>query len=231
MGRFKRPRHRRSTLYAVKETVAALNEELEFTLKYAHAMTRDENYQAAVEVIAEQQRSLARASKRMREAVVEPDADRGRFRVRAALAGVAATVAIASGAIAGHGGGTLHSEKNPGIRAIRQATAALTEATAISDPVAFQALALQAQERIIGIAIRSPSDPALQLSLLDSVEELREVARNPNVSAKVREQAKKVADKVEEAVVLVPEAPEAPEAPEESTADEPAPAPAPSPSV
>lgn len=214
MGRFKRPRHRRSTLYAVKETVAALNEELEFTLKYAHAMTRDENYQAAVEVIAEQRRSLARASKRMQEAVIEPDADRGRFRIRAALAGVAATLAIASGAIAGLGGGTVQSETNPGIRAIRQATAALTEATAISDPVAYQALALQAQERIIQIAIGSPSDPALQLSLLDSVEKLREVVRNPNVSAKVREQAKRVADKVEEVT--------------ESTADEPAPAPSPS---
>ena len=226
MGRFKRPRHRRSSLYAVKETVASLNEELEFTLKYAHAMTQDENYGAAVEVIAEQRRSLARAHKRMHDAVRGMEAPRGRLRVRAALAGVAATVAIASGAIAGMGGGTVRTDTNPGIRAIRQATAGLTDQTAIADPLAFQALALQAQDTIIQIALRSPSDPALQRSILDSVEKLERVMRNPNVSAKVREQAKKVAEKVVEVVVLVPEVPEETEEPASTQ-----PAPAPSPSV
>jgi hypothetical protein len=227
MGRFKRPRQRRSNLYAVKETVAALNEELEFTLRYAHAMTRDENYQAAAEVIAEQRRSLARASQRMHDAVrgVEPAR---KMRVRAAIAGVAATVAIASGAIASLGGGTVQTETNPGIRAIQEATAALTEPAAVADPVAFQALALRAQDTIIQIALRSPSDPALHQSILDSVESLKDVVRNPNLPAKVREQAQKVADKVEEVVVLVPVVPESETRSSSSTAE---PAPAPSPSV
>lgn len=238
MGRFSRPRRRRSTLYAVKETVAALNEELEFTLKYAHALTRDEAYHAAAEVIEEQQRSLARASKRMHDAIVEPEAARGRFRVRAALAGVAATIAIASGAIASMGGGTLAPETNAGIRAIRQATAALTQPNAMADPVTFQALALQAQDTIIQIALRSPTDPALQRSILESVESLKDVGRNPNVPAKVREQAKRVAEKVVAVVVLAPEVPE--EEPRSSTTSstssgnstgastEPSPAPTPS---
>lgn len=227
MGRFKRPRQRRSTLYAVKETVAALNEELEFTLKYAHAMTQDENYQAAVEVIAEQRRSLARASKRMHDAVAGTESPRSKFRVRAALAGVAATVAIASGAIASMGGGAVQTETNPGIRAIRQATASLTEQSAITDPVAFQAIALRAQDTIIQIALRSPSDPALTRSLLDSVASLRNMVRNPNLPTKVREQAKRVAEKVEQVAVLVPEAPES----SDSTTSTTEPAPAPSPSV
>lgn len=227
MGRFKRPRHRRSSLYAVKETVAALNEELEFTLKYAHAMTRDENYQAAVEVIAEQRRSLARASKRMHDAIGGVESARSRFRVRAALAGVAATVAIASGAIASMGGGAIQTETNPGIRAIRQATASLTEQTAITDPVAFQAIALRAQDTIIRIALHSPSDPELKQSLLDSVARLKNMVRNPNLPTRVREQAKKVAENVEKVVVLVPEEPES----SNSTSSTTEPAPAPSPSV
>lgn len=227
MGRFKRPRQRRSTLYAVKETVAALNEELDFTLKYAQAMTREENYQAAVEVIAEQRRSLARASKRMHDAI-GPGAAWSRVRARTALAGVAATIAIASTAIASIGGGAFQSEINPRVHAIQriqQATQALTEGTAISDPLAFQALAVQAQETIIGIALDSPSDPAVQASLLASVAKLTKVGQNPNVPARVREQAKRVAENVQEVVVLVPESAEAAE---ESAPSEPTPAPSPS---
>src|SRR3989442_4235454 len=108
MGRLIRLRQRRSTFYAVEETIAALNEELEFTLRYAQAMTRDENYQAAAEVIEEQRRSLSRASDRMHRAVAEPEVAHHRFRMRPALAGVAAALAIASAPVRSLGSSTQH---------------------------------------------------------------------------------------------------------------------------
>src|SRR5437867_3997581 len=124
MGRLIRLRHRRSKLYAVEETIAALGEELESTLNYAQAMSRQENYQAAAEIIEEQRRSLARASERMHEAVAAPEVAHSRFRVRAALAAVAATLAIASGAFASLGGSTHQTAtpENPRILAIQRAT-------------------------------------------------------------------------------------------------------------
>src|SRR2546428_70901 len=100
MGRLIPLRRGRSPIYAVKETVAALNEELEFTLNYAEALTRDNNHRAAAEVIEEQRRSLARATERMQQAILEPAAARNRSRVRVALAGIAAALAIASSAFA-----------------------------------------------------------------------------------------------------------------------------------
>jgi len=209
MGRLIPLRHRRSNLYAVKETVAALNEELEFTLNYAHAMTRGEHYHAAAEVIEEQRRSLAVASERMHEAAAAPQAGRSRVRVRAALAGVAAAMAIASGAFASLGGTTTpRPQANPRIQAIQQATAALSHTSAISDPLALQSIVVQAQNTILGIAQAAPSDPAIKRSLLDSIEKLKTAVGNPNVPAKVREQAKRVAERVEKIVVATADAPE-----------------------
>jgi hypothetical protein len=211
MGRLIRLRHRRSKLYAVEETIAALNEELEFTLNYAHAMSRQENFQAAAEVIEEQRRSLARASDRMHEAVAAPEVAHNRFRVRAALAGVAATLAIASGAFASFGGSTHQPAENPRIQAIQRATEALNQSIALSDPATLQAIVIDAQNTILTAAQAaqaSPSDPAMRQSLLASVEQLKSAARNPNVPAKIREQAKKVAEKVEKIVVETPPAPE-----------------------
>jgi len=208
VGRLARLRHRGSKLYVVEETIAALSEELEFTLNYAQAMTREESYRTAVEVIEEQRRSLSRAHHRMQRAVAAPEENRSGFRVRAALAGVAAALAIASGAFASFGGASHHSSENPRIQAIQQATAALTGTTAISDPLAFQAIAADAQRTILEVAQASPSDPAVQRTLLDSVERLTSVVRNPNVPARVREQAKRVAEKVKAVVIPVPDTPD-----------------------
>ncbi|MFY9586574.1 MAG: hypothetical protein WAT66_03855, partial [Actinomycetota bacterium] len=88
-------RPRRSTFYALEETIASLHEELQFTLNYAHAMVRDKNYRAAAEVIEEQRRSLARASKRMEKTMAPEAPVRRQARVRAALVGVAAAMALA----------------------------------------------------------------------------------------------------------------------------------------
>jgi hypothetical protein len=209
MGRLIRLRHKRSELYAVEETIAALGEELEFTLNYAEAMSRQENYQAAAEVIEEQRRSLARASERMHEAVAAPEVAHNRFRVRAALAGVAATLAIASGAFASLGGNAPRPAENPRIKMIQRATDALTS-TVVSDPVTLQAIAINTQNTILTAAQASPSDPAVRQTLLDSVEQLKSAALNPNLPAKVREQAKKVAEKVEKIIVDAPEAPDQP---------------------
>jgi hypothetical protein len=211
MGRLIRLRHRRSKLYAVEETIAHLNEELEFTLNYAHAMSRQENYQAAAEVIEEQRRSLARASERMQEAVVAPEVAHSRLRMRAALAGVAAALAIASGAFASLGGSTHSPAENPRIQAILRATEALSGSATLSDPATLQEIVINAQNTILTVAQARSSDPAVQQSLLDSVEQLRSAARNPNVPASIREQAKKVAEKVEKIVVSTVDAPESAE--------------------
>jgi hypothetical protein len=210
MGRLIPLRHRRSNLYAVKETIAALNEELEFTLNYAEAMTRREHYHAAAEVIEQQRRSLARASERMHRAAAEaPQPARSRFRGRAALAGVAAALAIASGAFASLGGSANRAPvQNPRITAIQQANEALKQVSAISDPVALQTLVAQAQNTILDIAQTAPTDPSVKQSLLDTIESLKKAVTNPNIPAKVREQAKKVAERVENMVTSTTEVPE-----------------------
>jgi hypothetical protein len=206
MGRLIPLRRRRSPLYAVKETVAALNEELEFTLNYAQALTRDQSYHAAAEVIEEQRRSLALATERMEQAVMAPAAAQTRSRVRVALAGIAAAVAIASSAFASFGTAAHKpAPQNPRIEAIHQATAALASTTTISDPATLQAIVFDAQQTILEAARAVPSDPNLKQSLLDSVEKLRAVARNPNVPARVRQQAKKAAEAVKKIVVEVPD--------------------------
>lgn len=204
MGRLIRLRPRRSSLYAVKETVAALNEELEFTLNYAHAMTKERNYRAAAEVIEEQRSSLARAARRMENVVVEPERSRSRLRVRAAMVGVAATFAIASGAVAGFNSARAPAE-NPRIQAMQQAKAALNSSAAISDPDMLQAIVIDAQQTILDAALAAPSDPTVKAPLLETIANLRQAIKNPNVPARVREQAKQVAEQVQQIVVEVPD--------------------------
>ena len=189
-------------MYAVKETVAALAEELEFTLNYAEALGREKHYRAAAEVIEEQRLSLARASERMERAVSEPEPTRKRARIRVALAGVAAALALASSAFAAFGPAAhQRTAGNTKIEAVDQATLALAKATGISDPATLQQIVTNAQETILEVAQSGPSDPRLKSSLLASVENLQKFIHNPNVPARVREQAKRVAETVQKIVV------------------------------
>jgi hypothetical protein len=215
MGRLVRLRRRHSPVVTVKETVAALSEEIEFTLNYAQAMTREQNYHAAAEVIEEQRRSLADVERKIHEVVVEPLRSRSQFRMRAALAGVAATLAIASGALAGLQGASHAPNTNARIEAIQQTTEALNRATGISDPQTLQAIVIDAQNTLLDVARSAPGDPTVKQPLLDTIEKLKRVIGNPNVPARVREQAKKVADTVHAIV----------EAPTASSTPTPAPAP------
>ena len=164
----------------------------------------------------------------MHEAVAAPEVAHNRFRVRAALAGVAATLAIASGAFASLGGSNHQPAENPRIKLVQQATEALNQSTALSDPVTSQAIVINAQNTILTVAQASTTDPAMRQSLLDSVAQLKNVARNPNVPASVRAQAKKVAEKVEKLVVVATPEPETPEKAAETETES---APSPSPSV
>ena len=206
MGRLIPLRRRRSTLYAVKETIAALSEELEFTLNYAEALSRDRQYRAVSEVIEEQRCSLVRATERMEEAVVAPQVARRHARIRVALAGVAAALAIASSAFAAFGPAAHSTVQNQRIEAINQASAALARANGISDPATLQAVIVSAQETILAVAQSAPTDPRLRNPLLASLANLqRFIQRNPNVPARVREQAKKVAETVQQIVVQSPD--------------------------
>jgi hypothetical protein len=219
MGRLIKLRPRRSTFYVIEETIAALHEELQFTLNYAQAMVRDREYRAAAEVIDEQRRSLVRAAKRMEEAVAPGAPIRRQPRMRVALAGAAATLALASGAFAAFGPGPDRDAPNTRIQAVEEASDALTAARGISDPLALQAIVGDAQATILRAAHAASTDPALQQSLLESVANLQTVIRNNrHVPAKVREQARKVAEQVQEIVVDIPEA-EEPSAPEEPSTD------------
>ena len=206
MGRVLPLRRRRSPMYAVKETVAALNEELEFTLNYAEALSRDNELRAAAEVIEEQRRALQRASEQMQLAIREPARKRTRSRVTVAIAGVAAAVAIASSAVAAFGPRAHQpAAENPRVAAITQATAALAQTTTISDPATLQAIVLDAGQKIIAAAEAAAADPNLRAPLLDSIEKLRAIARDPNVPARVRAQAKRAAETVKSIVVAVPQ--------------------------
>jgi hypothetical protein len=202
MGRLIRMPARRSTFYAFEETIASLHEELQLTLNYAHAMVRDKNYRAAAEVIEEQRRSLARATKRMEKALTPEAPVRRQARVRAALVGVAAAMALASGAFAAFGPSS-SKPTAPGsrIEAIQQASEAYTAATTISDPVALQQIVGDANQKILDIANSNPTDLLVQRSLIESVRRLQTVLKtNPNVPASVREQAKQVAEHVQDVV-------------------------------
>lgn len=200
MGRLIRLRPRRASLYALEETIASLHEELQFTLNYAHSMVRDRNYRAAAEVIEEQRRSLVRATKRMEKAVAPEAPVLRKARVRAALVGVAATMALASGAFAAFGPSPKPSAPSR-IEAIQQTSLKLIEATRISDPLELQEVLTTANATIAEVAALHPEDHALQMSLLDSVRKLQTVLKqNPNVPASVRARAQEVAEQVKEVV-------------------------------
>lgn len=223
MGRLIRLRPRRSTFYVLEETIAALHEELQFTLNYAQAMVRDKEYRAAAEVIDEQRRSLVRAAKRMEEAVAPEVPVRRQARMRVALAGAAATLALASGAFAAFGPSPQRQAPNTKIQAIEEASEALTAARGISDPLALQNIVTDAQATILLVAqTASAGDPALQQSLLESLANLQTVIRNNrHVPDAVREKARKVAEQVQEIVVDVPEAEESSTPEEPSTPEDP----------
>lgn len=226
MGRLLRLRRGRSPLHAVEETIAALYEELEFTTNFAHAMVREENYRAAAEVIEEQRRSLVRASDRIERSLRAPEIERTKMRTRAALAGLAAVLALGSGAFAAFGPGSTPPTQAK-IDAIQDFSDALERAVAVSDLVALRAIVAPKQERILAAAGSVASDPEVKATLLDSVRQLQQVIRNPNLPGAVRERAKQVAETVQQIVVSAPEAPETVEPETEETAGE-APASAPS---
>jgi len=219
MGRLLRLHKTPSPLHAVEETIAALHEELEFTLNFAHSMVLDENYHSAAEVIEEQRRSLANASEKIERALREPERDRAKFRMRVALAGVAATLALASGAFAAFGPSGPKPVQQVRLEAIQEANEALAKANQASDPAQLQALVVSAQDSLLVAAqVGSTDDPTVRRHLLESVAKLQTVIRrNPQLPSQVRERAQDVADTVQQVVV--------PEVPEEQPSEPEAPAP------
>jgi hypothetical protein len=207
-------------LHAVEETIAALHEELEFTTNFAHAMVREENYRAAAEVIDEQRRSLVRASDRIERALRAPEIERSKLRTRAALTGLAAVLALGSGAFAAFGPGGASPPTRARIEAIQEFSEALDAAVSISDPIALSAIVVSTQDRILAAAQTASEDPEVKATLLDSVKKLQKVLNNPNLPAQVRERAEQVAETVKQIVVDPEPLPEVEDAAEE-TAEEP----------
>lgn len=218
MGRLLRFGKRGSPLYAVQETIAALHEELELTTNFAHAMVRDENYHAAARVIDEQRRSLVRASDRIERALRAPEVERSKMRARAALVGLAAVLALGSGAFAAFGPGATTPPTQAKIEAIQDFSDALDAAVAVSDPIALSAIVAPEQERILAAAVSAASDPEVKATLLASMKKLQQVISNPNLPAPVRERAKQVAETVTQIVVSAPETADSVE--EDTAADE-----------
>jgi len=218
MGRLVRLGKPRSPLHAVEETIAALHEELEFTTNFAHAMVREENYRAAAEVIDDQRRSLVRASDRIEAALRAPAIERSKMRARAALVGLAATLALASGAFAAFGPAST-TPTQAKIDAIQDFSDALEHAVAISNPIALSAIVAPEQERILAAAQTAASDPEVKATLMESFQKLQQVIRNPNLPAPVRERARQVAETVTQIVEAVPEVPDAPESDAETDAE------------
>ena len=211
MVRLLRLRRGRSPLHAVEETIAALYEELEFTTNFAHAMVREENYRAAAQVIDEQRLSLVRASDRIEHALRAPEIERTRLRTRAALAGLAAVLALGSGAFAAFGPGSTQPTQAK-IDAIQDFSEALEAAVAVSDPITLSAIVAPEQERILAAAQSAASDPQVKATLMDSVKKLQQVISNPNLPEPVRERAKQVAETVQQIVAPEVPAPSEPEA-------------------
>ena len=218
MGRLLRLGKGRSPLYAVEETIAALHEELQFTTNFAHAMVREENYHAAANVIDEQRRSLVRATDRIERVLRAPEVERSKMRARAALAGLAAVLALGSGAFAAFGPGNTAPPTQAKIEAIQDFSEALNAAVAVSDPIALSAIVAPEQQRILAAAQSAASDPQIRATLIESVKKLQQVMKNPNLPAPVRERAKQVAETVQQIVVSAPELPET--SSEDTAADE-----------
>jgi hypothetical protein len=220
MGRLLRLGKGRSPLHAVEETIAALHEELEFSTNFAYAMVREENYRAAAEVIDEQRRSLVRASDRIESALKAPAIERSKMRARAALVGLAATLALGSGAFAAFGPAATPPTQAK-IDAIQDFSDALDAAVAVSDPIALSAIVAPAQERILAAAQSAANDPEVQATLLASVQKLQQVISNPNLPADVRQRAREVAETVTQIVGAVPEVPDSIEEDVEKDVEEP----------
>ncbi|MGH2785799.1 MAG: hypothetical protein ACRDJ1_11095 [Actinomycetota bacterium] len=188
----------------MEETIAALYEELEFTTNFAHAMVREENYRAAAHVIDEQRQSLVRATDRIEHALRAPEIERSKMRARAALVGLAATLALGSGAFAAFGPAAT-APTQAKIDAIQDFSDALEAAVAVSDPIALSAIVAPEQERILAAAQSAASNPEVKATLLASVEKLQQVISNPNLPARVRERAKEVVETVTQ-IVAAPDA-------------------------
>ncbi|MGH2794494.1 MAG: hypothetical protein ACRDKG_09325 [Actinomycetota bacterium] len=188
----------------MEETIAALHEELEFTTNFAHAMVREENYRAAAQVIDEQRKSLVRATDRIEKAMRAPEIERSKMRARAALVGLAATLALGSGAFAAFGPGSTPPTQAK-IEAIQDFSDALDAAVAVSDPIALSAIVAPEQERILAAAQSAASNPEVKATLLASVEKLQQVISNPNLPARVRARAQEVVETVQQIVVSAPE--------------------------
>lgn len=223
MGRLLRLRRGRSPLHAVEETIAALYEELEFTTNFARAMVREENYRAAAQVIDEQRMSLVRATDRIEHALRAPEIERTRLRTRAALAGLAAVLALGSGAFAAFGPDSIPPTQAK-IDAIQDFSEALDQAVAVSDPIALSAIVAPEQERILAAAQSAASDPAVKATLMDSVKKLQQVIGNEELPAPLRERAKQVAETVQQ-IVAAPEVPAPIEPETDAEADTPSTAP------
>jgi hypothetical protein len=206
MGRLYRlPRREQSPLRAVEEAIAAFHEELEFSMNYAHAMVRDENYRAAAEVIEEQRRSLLRTSQTIERALARPEIERRRMRLRAAVSGLAAALLIGSGAFAAFAPGSPQRPRDTKIQAINHASESLSRADVISDPQALQELFGGAQETVLEAAQAAPADPTLKQSLLNFVHTQANVLRrNPHIPDQIKERAADVAKTIEEIVTEEP---------------------------
>ena len=199
MGRLIRLGKSRSPLHAVEETIAALHEELELSANFAYAMVREKNYRAAAEVIDEQRRSLVRASNRIEAALRAPAIERSKMRARAALVGLAATLALGSGAFAAFGPADTPPTQAK-IEAIQDFSEALNAAVAISDPIALSAIVAPEQQRILAAAQTAASNPEIHATLLESYQKLQQVIRNPNLPEQVRRRAEQVAETVTQMV-------------------------------
>lgn len=191
-----RSRRSGSPIRVVEETIAAIYEELSFSLNYLAAMLEQGNGRAAVEVIEEQRRSLARRAAAAEAAIVP----RRRRRLGAAMVGLAATMLLASGAFAGW-----HLHRAPpgagGPQAIRLASQALRTAITTEDPQALRQLVGEAQETILALAPQAATDAGVRANLALLLEQQTRLIRvNPHVPADVRRRAHEVETAVREEV-------------------------------
>ncbi len=202
---------RRSPLHAVEEAIAALHEEINFTLNFARAMVREQNYRAAADAIDQQRLSLLRASRSIERALSAPEVERRRLRARVTAIGLAATLVLASGAYAALGPMREPRAPDTKVEAIEQASEALTRASEISDPLELQAVMGGAQDTVLEVAQATPAaptDPKVARSLLKFIRAQRSLLRrNPYIPAQVRERAQEVAETVEQIVVEAPVVP------------------------
>jgi hypothetical protein len=202
-GRWREAR-RRTPLRVVEEEIAALHEELGYTLRYARAMAAEEAYRAAAAVIDEQRRSLRRAARRMERSFAPPLAVRLAGMARAAATGLAAAVMVGSAAAAALRPAA-PDVPDRAVRAVHEASRALERASDIADPVALARLFGDAQQTVLEVAATPPRDPAVTRSLIDFVRTQRRVlGRNPHIPDPIRARAEEVVETVSRLVPLPP---------------------------